>query len=121
MLLRQKGSQSEAAERPGRLSGQNRHVGVGLICIPGDMHEDLKAYGFATTLNREAGPAVVHLAVHVEFHAEVLSRNLLPARKRSCSRFRSDWFDRGGLLLPNYIPPVSNDWIRRLSQQHPSH
>src|SRR6185369_1440861 len=79
MLLRQsQSSQSKAAERPGRLSGQNRHVGVGLIGISGDMHEDLKAYGFATTLNRKAGPSVVHLSIHVEFHAEVLPGHFLP-------------------------------------------
>ena len=32
----------------------------------------------------------------------------------------SEWFDRGGLLLPNYIPPVRHDWIERLSKQHPN-
>lgn len=26
-----------------------------------------------------------------------------------------DWFDQGGLLLPNYIPPVRSDWIQRLA------
>lgn len=31
----------------------------------------------------------------------------------------SDWFDGGGLLLPNYIPPVRSDWIQRLGDQHP--
>ena len=31
----------------------------------------------------------------------------------------SEWFDRGGLLLPNYIPPVRRDWIERLGKQHP--
>jgi hypothetical protein len=30
----------------------------------------------------------------------------------------SDRFQGGGLLLPNYIPPVRNDWIQRLSEQH---
>jgi len=31
----------------------------------------------------------------------------------------SDWFEGGGLLLPNYIPPVRSDWIQRLGEQHP--
>lgn len=31
----------------------------------------------------------------------------------------SDWFEQGGLLLPNYIPPVRSDWIQRLAEQHP--
>jgi hypothetical protein len=31
----------------------------------------------------------------------------------------SNWFDQSGLLLPNYIPPVRNDWIQRLAEQHP--
>jgi len=30
-----------------------------------------------------------------------------------------DWFDRGGFLLPNYMPPARNDWIQRLGEQHP--
>ncbi len=30
-----------------------------------------------------------------------------------------DWFDQGGLLLPNYIPPIRSDWIQRLGEQHP--
>jgi hypothetical protein len=30
-----------------------------------------------------------------------------------------DCFDGGGLLLPNYIPPISSDWIQRLTEQHP--
>jgi hypothetical protein len=30
------------------------------------------------------------------------------------------WFERGGLLLPSYIPPVRNDWVERLSKQHPA-
>ena len=32
----------------------------------------------------------------------------------------SEWYERGGLLLPNYIPPVRRDWIERLAEQHPS-
>jgi hypothetical protein len=32
----------------------------------------------------------------------------------------SDWFEGGGLLLPNYIPPVRSDWIQRLGEQHPT-
>jgi hypothetical protein len=32
----------------------------------------------------------------------------------------SEWFDQGGLLLPNYIPPVHSDWIERLAKQHPN-
>jgi hypothetical protein len=32
----------------------------------------------------------------------------------------SEWFNQGGLLLPNYIPPVRRDWIERLSEQHPN-
>ena len=31
-----------------------------------------------------------------------------------------DWFDGGGLLLPSYVPPVCNDWIQRLDDQHPA-
>jgi len=31
----------------------------------------------------------------------------------------SDWFDQGGFLLPNYIPPVRKEWIERLAEQHP--
>lgn len=31
----------------------------------------------------------------------------------------SEWFDRGWLLLPNYIPPLRRDWIERLAEQHP--
>jgi hypothetical protein len=31
-----------------------------------------------------------------------------------------EFFDSGGLLLPVYIPPVTNDWIRILGEQHPS-
>lgn len=31
----------------------------------------------------------------------------------------ADCFDQGWLLLPNYIPPVRNDWIERLGEQHP--
>jgi hypothetical protein len=31
----------------------------------------------------------------------------------------SDWFDRGGFLLPNNIPRARNDWIQRLGEQHP--
>lgn len=31
----------------------------------------------------------------------------------------SEWFDRGGVLLPNYIPPLRSDWIERLAEQHP--
>jgi hypothetical protein len=30
----------------------------------------------------------------------------------------SNWFEGGGLLLPNYIPPVRDDWIQRLGEQH---
>jgi hypothetical protein len=30
----------------------------------------------------------------------------------------SEWFEGGGLLLPNYIPPVRSDWIQRLDEQH---
>lgn len=30
----------------------------------------------------------------------------------------NEWFDRGGLLLPNYVPPVRSDWIQRLGTQH---
>jgi hypothetical protein len=29
-----------------------------------------------------------------------------------------EWFEKGGLLLPNYIPPVRSDWILRLGDQH---
>jgi len=32
----------------------------------------------------------------------------------------SEWFDRGGILLPSYVPPVRRDWIERLAEQHPS-
>jgi len=28
------------------------------------------------------------------------------------------WFEEGGLLLPNYIPPITNDWKSRLHDQH---
>jgi hypothetical protein len=28
------------------------------------------------------------------------------------------WFERGGILLPNYVPPLRSDWIQRLSEQH---
>jgi|SRR5580700_2522358 hypothetical protein len=31
----------------------------------------------------------------------------------------SDWFEGGGLLLPNYRPPLRSDWIQRLGEQHP--
>jgi len=31
----------------------------------------------------------------------------------------SEWFDSGGLLLPMFVPPVTADWIRVMSQQHP--
>jgi len=31
----------------------------------------------------------------------------------------SEWCDSGGLLLPTYVPPVTNDWIRILGEQHP--
>jgi len=31
----------------------------------------------------------------------------------------SDWFDQGGFLLPNYIPPVRKEWIERLAEPHP--
>jgi hypothetical protein len=31
-----------------------------------------------------------------------------------------DSFDRGGFLLPNYIPPVRSDWIQRLGEQDPT-
>src|SRR5512133_4216840 len=31
----------------------------------------------------------------------------------------SEWFDGGGLLLPNYLPPVRSDWVKRLGEQHP--
>jgi hypothetical protein len=31
----------------------------------------------------------------------------------------SEWFDSGGLLLPTYIPPVTDDWIRILGEQRP--
>ncbi len=30
-----------------------------------------------------------------------------------------EWFEQGGLLLPNYVPPVRPDWIQRLGEQHP--
>lgn len=30
----------------------------------------------------------------------------------------SEWFEKGGLLLPSYIPPVRSDWIDRLGEQH---
>jgi hypothetical protein len=30
----------------------------------------------------------------------------------------SEWFEQGGLLLPNYVPPVRGDWIARLGEQH---
>jgi hypothetical protein len=30
----------------------------------------------------------------------------------------ADSFDQGGVLLPNYIPPVRSDWIQRLAEQH---
>jgi hypothetical protein len=30
----------------------------------------------------------------------------------------SEWFEAGGLLLPSYMPPVRNDWIERLAEQH---
>jgi hypothetical protein len=30
----------------------------------------------------------------------------------------SEWFEQGGVLLPNYVPPVRSDWIQRLSKQH---
>ena len=31
----------------------------------------------------------------------------------------SDWFDRGGLLLPHFAPPDRGDWIQRIAEQHP--
>lgn len=31
----------------------------------------------------------------------------------------NEWFEQGGLLLPNYLPPVRSDWVARLSEQHP--
>lgn len=31
----------------------------------------------------------------------------------------SAWFESGGLLLPGFVPPVTNDWIRVLGEQHP--
>jgi hypothetical protein len=31
----------------------------------------------------------------------------------------NEWFERGNLLLPNFIPPVRSDWIKRLREQHP--
>jgi hypothetical protein len=31
-----------------------------------------------------------------------------------------DLFDRGGFLLPSYIPPVRSDWIQRLGEQDPT-
>jgi hypothetical protein len=31
----------------------------------------------------------------------------------------SELFDRGALLLPNYIPPGRSEWIERLAEQHP--
>ncbi len=31
----------------------------------------------------------------------------------------NEWFEKGGLLLPNYVPPVRSDWIQRLGEQHP--
>lgn len=30
----------------------------------------------------------------------------------------SEWFEQGGVLLPNYVPPVRGDWIARLGEQH---
>ena len=30
----------------------------------------------------------------------------------------SEWFEQGGLLLPDYLPPVRGDWIARLGEQH---
>lgn len=33
-------------------------------------------------------------------------------------RAAAAWFERGGLLLPNYMPPVREDWIERLREQH---
>ena len=30
----------------------------------------------------------------------------------------NEWFEQGGLLLPNYVPPVRGDWIARLGEQH---
>lgn len=29
-----------------------------------------------------------------------------------------DWFEQGGLLLPNHVPPVRSSWIALLSDQH---
>lgn len=31
----------------------------------------------------------------------------------------SEWSESGGLLLPTYVPPVTEDWIRILGEQHP--
>jgi hypothetical protein len=31
----------------------------------------------------------------------------------------NDWFAKGGLLLPMFAPPPTDEWIRVMSQQHP--
>lgn len=29
------------------------------------------------------------------------------------------WYERGGLLLPTYQPPLNEEWRDRINEQHP--
>jgi hypothetical protein len=45
-------------------------------------------------------------------------RNPLPWMGGYIGPAASEWFEKGGLLLPSYVPPVRSDWIARLGEQH---
>lgn len=46
-------------------------------------------------------------------------KNPVPELRGYVGPAASRWFDAGGLLLPMFVPPSTDDWMRVMGRQHP--